>query len=659
MTLNLYAFFHLNLMFSSVEEEQRAHIVERCYWPLLRLARNHRLPLGIEAPACTLEFIQAIDASWISELRELIHHGPCEFIGSGYAQLIGPLVPAAVNRANLRIGMRSYQSILGLQPTIALVNEQAYSAGIVPLYREAGYKALIMEWNNPARSHPEWDPEWRYHPQQAIGPDGGSIGLIWNKSIAFQKFQRYAHNELELEDYITYIRGHLSSGPRCFPLYGNDAEIFDFRPGRFMTEAPLQTGEWERLESLVEALGADPAFSLIPPSAVLEQSDSPHAGHPLRLESAEQLIPVKKQNKYNVVRWALTGRDDFAINTRCYGLYQRLSASPHASDTDWKELCFLWSSDFRTHITSRRWNAYQQRLAAFEERWPVDVAADVFPDAPSSKDSPVTPNWNLEGPWLTASTDHIEVRFNCRRGLAVEHFIDRRFSTKPLFGTLHHGRFDDISWGADYYSGHLVFQSPGSHQITDLEHAEPTVRSEDSCLQISASIPTPLGAIKKTWTIDSAHHTLKLSIQLQWPEAGLGCLRIVPLTLFAEAFDTETLQFSASNGGEQQQFLSLGHQAIDHGKSVSFLVSAHQGLGLTDGIVQLGDRTKVILMRFNPAEAALIGQIQHLPVDQSWFTRLFLSAQELDDTAKVHNLGLEVSICFCVICGSRIDNPDS
>ena len=77
--LNLYAFFHLNLMFSSVEEEQRPQIIESCYWPLLHLARRHNLPLGIEAPACTLEFIQAIDASWIAELRDLIHHGPCEF----------------------------------------------------------------------------------------------------------------------------------------------------------------------------------------------------------------------------------------------------------------------------------------------------------------------------------------------------------------------------------------------------------------------------------------------------------------------------------------------------------------------------------------------------------------------------------------------------
>ena len=33
-----FAFFHLNLVFSSIEEERRDEVIARCYWPLLRLA---------------------------------------------------------------------------------------------------------------------------------------------------------------------------------------------------------------------------------------------------------------------------------------------------------------------------------------------------------------------------------------------------------------------------------------------------------------------------------------------------------------------------------------------------------------------------------------------------------------------------------------------
>jgi len=103
---------------------------------------------------------------------------------------------------------------------------------------------------------------------------------------------------------------------------------------------------------------------------------------------------------------------------------------------------------------------------------------------------------------------------------------------------------------------------------------------------------------------------------------------------------------SAANGGEQSESFLLGKQSVDHGKAVSFLVSAHQCLGLTDGVVQLGDANKAIQVRFNPGEAALLGQIQHHPVDGSWFTRLSLSARELDDTAKHKEIRINTTMRF-------------
>lgn len=644
--LKLYTFFHLNLMFSSVEEEQCQLILDRCYWPLLRLARKYSLPFGIEAPACTLEIIQAIDPAWIYELRELINEGPCEFIGSGYAQVIGPLVPPEVNRANLRVGMHVYQEILGQQPTIALVNEQAFSAGLVPFYREAGYAALIMEWNNPSRFQSSWDNEWRYHPQQALGVDGTSIPLIWNESIAFQKFQRYAHSELDLPDLLTYIRSHNTTHERFFPLYGSDAEIFDFRPGRYKAEAPLQDSEWGRIQVLFESIAADPLFSLITPSALLQNLDVSYSGNLLSLESAAQPIPVKKQDKYNILRWALTGRDDLGINSRCHRLHQSLLSSSNSTDADWKELCFLWSSDFRTHITSSRWEKYLDRLSSFEHRWPVIATSSNSRTLVCRENSLSPPRWSRCDRWLTVFTDYLEVRFNLRRGLAVDYFINRRFLEVPLFGTLHHGRFDDISWGADFYSGHLVFQSPGRHQITDLVPVDPSICCKGSCLEIFATIPTSLGPIFKTWTINADNHTLSLRTQINWPEACLGRLRLIPLTLFSESFNHSSLQVSAANGGDQQTNFQLYNQSVDHSKAVSFLVSACQGLSLTDGVVHLGDASYSIKVSFDPADAALIGQLQHQKVDSSWFTRLYLSARELDDTAKHVGFDLDVQLTF-------------
>lgn len=63
--LQLYSIFHLNITYSSIEEEQRPEVIRRCYWPLLRLAEKYNLPFGIEATGYTLETIAAIDLDWI------------------------------------------------------------------------------------------------------------------------------------------------------------------------------------------------------------------------------------------------------------------------------------------------------------------------------------------------------------------------------------------------------------------------------------------------------------------------------------------------------------------------------------------------------------------------------------------------------------------
>ena len=133
--LNLFALFHLNLAFSSIEEEQRATVVRDCYRPLLALAKQH--PIGIEATAYTLEAIRKADPAWLEDLAALIRDGKVEFIGSGYAQAIGPLLPADVVAANLRLGNQAYREMLGVTPKLALVNEQAYAGGLVAQYLDA------------------------------------------------------------------------------------------------------------------------------------------------------------------------------------------------------------------------------------------------------------------------------------------------------------------------------------------------------------------------------------------------------------------------------------------------------------------------------------------------------------------------------------------
>ena len=647
--LKRFSIFHLNLAYSSIEEAQRPDVVRRCYWPLLRLAERTGAPIGIEATGFTLETAAAIDPAWLDALRVLVAGGQCEFVGSGYAQIIGPLVPAAVNAANLRIGHQVYERLLGFRPPLAFVNEQAYAAGLIQHYLDAGYQALVMEWDNPARAHPEWDPEWRYFPQIASGQHGETIPLIWNKAIAFQQFQRYAHDESSLDEYLAYLVGHISASPRALAMYGNDIEVFDFRPGRYHTEATVaESGEWLRIEQMYATLVGDSRFRLIRPSEVLGLCDEPQSGHRLHLESAEDPTPVKKQRKYNITRWAVTGRDDIGINTACWRRYQSLASNAGPTDAQWRELCELWSSDYRTHITDARWNAYQKRL--------TDVARGHQPDDPGGSTQPARhlqairaddPAVTRDGPLLTLKTDDVTLVLNCRRGLSMHALAFGALGGDPLCGTLKHGFYDDIHWGADFYTGMTVMEVPGRPKFADLNRVDPTVgRDERGDLIVEGAVPTDLGPIVKTIRVSRA--AVELTVRLEWPEVPVGSLRLGNITLHPHAFDRATLFYRCHNGGVRPETFPLDGRVVGHGDNVSFLVSASHAIGITDGVVELGDRLRTLRIEVDKTAAALVGMVTYQAVRNSYFCRLSFSAAEADETRRATVLDTPL-VCRFVI----------
>ena len=619
--LALFALFHLNLAFSSIEEEQRGDVIARCYWPLLDLAERHG-PIGIEATGFTLEEIASRDPKWIARLKALIESGRVELIGSGYGQIIGPLVPWRVTEANLRIGNDVYRRLLGVVPTLALVNEQAYASGLVGLYLDAGYAALLMDWDNPGSQHPQWPVETRYRPQRALGADGRSIGLLWTNTVAFQKLQRFAHGDIALEDYLAYVRTQRGIGDRVLCAYASDAEIFDFRPGRYKTEEAMDGGEWQRLADAFAALKAEEGFSLLAPRRALSLNSVKM--QPLRLETAACPIPVKKQRKYNLSRWAVTGRDDLAINAACQRIHDGIVAAG-AGEEAWKELCTLWFSDFRTHITEKRWAAYCARLADGEKRWSAPPVPAV------SKEKGAT---HKGGRFIDIKTPVLAARLDRRRGLALDsvRFAGR---AQAVIGGLPHGHFDDIALQADWYTGNCVFEAPGEHKVTDLEWCEPDVTHHaDGRVSVSAKIATPKGPIEKHLVFHASVPRIDFDLSFAWEDWGRGSLRLGHVTFLPAAFDWSKVTLTTHNGGKDCENFALAGTTVDHGAPVSFLVSASQGLGMTEGWVELGDDRARVRVSVDRGVAPLLGLLTHRRAGGSTFCQLSLSALELDDTRK-------------------------
>jgi hypothetical protein len=628
----LVCLFHLNLAFSSLEEAAHADVVRCCYHPMLDLVEQAGFPIAIEATGWTLRRIAALDRRWIARARGLLTGGQLELVGSAHAQCAAPLLPAEVNEWNLRLGREVYEELLGIAPRIALVCEQVFSPGLVPLYLQAGYEAIVVDWDNAHRAHPNWPREYRRHPQRAVG-GGASIPVLWSESIAFQKFQRFAHGELPLQRYVDFVREAAGAVGGALVLYANDAEVFDHRPGRFAAEPELEEGEWAHIATGLRALREGGVGVPALPSELLELLDEPRAGHELRLEAAAQPIPVKKQDKYNVTRWAVTGRDDIGINTRCWRLYDRLRVEGVTDPDAWRELCELWASDYRTHITKSRWRALLARLEDMERRW---SATPPVAGQPLLQDVEPAPGAVLrDGNFLVLRAGQLTLRLNVRRGLAIESLTDARVCECPLLGTLEHGYFPTIELGADFYTGHLVQEAPVCQKITDLERVEPRIGlDERGRVCALAEVATELGTVEKAVRLDGATGATELEWTLHWSELPLGSLRLGHVTLFPEAFDARTLWFATHNGGATLEAHGVQGSAFDHGGAVSSLVSCRQGLGLTEGVVLLGDAVRTIRVEVDQACARLLGLVSWVPADERWFLRLSFTLTESDDTRR-------------------------
>jgi hypothetical protein len=525
--------------------------------------------------------------------------------------------------ANLRLGNDAYQRLLGVRPSMALVNEQAYSGGLVGQYLDAGYQALLVDWDNVANFHPDWDPGLRYAPQRAAGSDGRDIAILWTNTVAFQKLQRLAHEDISLEEYLGFVATQRSVSKRVFCLYASDAEIFGFRPGRYRTEETNQGGtEWTRINAAFAGVGQMDGVRMMPPSEVLNGNDA-DGGPALRLETAAYPVPVKKQRKYNITRWAVSGRDDIAVNAACQRIYVALKEK-NASDDDWRELCRLWASDFRTHITQARWERYCRDLAAMEARLGTSPAAALPPacgDAITSR-------------YIDIQTPSLQARLDRRRGLAIQragfapNFV-------PIIGGISHGHFDDIALQADWYTGDCVFEAPGEPKITDLDWAQTHIaHAPDGSVIVHGTIATSLGPVIKVMTFRADAPRIDFDLEFQWENWGRGSLRLGHIILLGEAFDQASLFFITNNGGATAERFTLAGQTFEHGTPVSFLVSASCALGMTEGWLELGDKSRTVRIEVDRQIAPLVGVLTHRRAADKLFCQLMLSALELDDTSK-------------------------
>ncbi len=638
---NIYAVFHLNLAFSCIERSQYPVVIERCYWPLLKIIEQQNIPLGIELTGYTLDSIAETDPLWIESLAKLVAGEKCEIVASGDSQIIGPLVPWKVNQYNLRLGQLAYRKHFGVEPKIAYVNEQAVSSGLLDCYIDQNFDAVIIEWDNAYSHNRGWDGALRQRPQALKSAQGRQIKVIWNQAIAFQKLQRYAHNEISLADYQSYLHRATNDNCQAFPIYGNDAEVFNFRPGRYLAETEVQFCEWNRIIDLFTSLQNSGDYKWIKPGSVLSTWRVAPA---LSIQNAAHPVTVKKQRKYNVTRWGLSGRNDLWLNSQCHKKYEKLLRDATSRDEDWRTLCRYWASDYRTHITERRYSELLKIVGGQSvEKKKVNRRAQ----APCPGPRPARPfkiDRDSERRCLSVTTSEIAVTLDARRGLAIDSLAFGAHNFEPVVGTLPHGHFDDINFGADFYSNHLVVERFRERdRITDLNAIEYEVTESGDNLEIRCSLDTSLGTIIKWYKI--AGDEIECGFEFSDSERPDASLRLGYVTLL----DCRArCWYATHNGGSAIEFYSAMDD-FDHGSPVSSIVSANAATGATEGKLFLGSGDEGVQLDWIPGSCAAMPMLLSKKTNSYYFNRLWFSLVESDETliagGTMMNFSYRISPC--------------
>lgn len=635
--------FHLNLAFSSIEYDQHLEVINKCYLPLLETFSQQQVKFAIELSGWTLNRILEIAPELIEFLRDLIENEKVEIVGSGYSQIIGPLVPYEVNIKNHQIGLTEYKKILGITPKTVLVNEMVFSNDMAEIYQEIGYENMIMDGDNLSLSIGLKKSDF-FQKKYGVGNKKEKlIKLLPTDSIIFQKFQRVAHSEITINEYMEYLSKILSNNKNIvFPLYCNDAEVFNFRPGRFDEEAQIEFDEWEIIKNILELIKNLDNHQIEFPRDICNSWKDDEL-ELFYINSLSYPIPVKKQKKYNLARWSVTGRDDAHLNSSCYGIYNELIKTSNKNDDDWRNLLFLWSSDHRTHLTSSKWKNIKKLIQ--KNKSDNHIAEARVNDSDKDLSRYIT----NEKQYVNISTENLFIRLNKNKGMAIMDLGPIiNGNNNCLVGTNEHGTFDNIELGADFFSGAMVIQNMDTSQLfSDLQKVDPTIKLIDKKIEISIKLKIKNEEVIKKIEILLDKPLINISYDLSQLAQSKETIRLSAATIKTKDLKNVDFSVGSKTGGKKIHEYNLDRE-FDHGSAVSHRISSTSGLPSTDGRLIFNVNNLRFSISWDPAFCYFYPLFSNNIDSNGQLIRLHLSHREQDDTLKFEGKykKLEYSIDF-------------
>ena len=286
------------------------------------------------------------------------------------------------------------------------------------------------------------------------------------------------------------------------------------------------------------------------------------------------------------------------MNTECFKLFRRCQDTVDFSDlspnSPLVQLCYFWSSDFRTHITQKRWEKLCDELSEFKDRifdGPSDTTAtENRPLAATNGRQKI--NYENTNDRIKFETPHLSCTLNLRKGAAIEKlsFVN---SSSPSIVSYPHGYFSDIDFSADFCSGGVVIEDFNSRlRFADYASVKPEVDVAGDQLRIRVSSSVGQMQIEKEFSISASDKMLTIRFRIHNPGDSVATVRIGN---FLIPQHEGPVSVAANTGGKGcDTFLVEG--AFDHTDTVNRFISSASGFCCPDGYLAYNSKDSSVIL---------------------------------------------------------------
>lgn len=290
--LRHYSFFDIGKDHFYEDAEANRSIMEKvarkCYLPmnelLLKLIRreNGRFKVAFSISGVALEQFAQYKPEVIDSFRRLVNTGCVELLSETYAHSLASLYDLEEFAEQVKLHDRMIGDCFGVTPEVFRNTELIYRNDIAAVVEKMGYKAMLTEGADHILG---WrSPNFMYQPSNCTRLRLLLKNYRLSDDIAFRFSNRdWKEWPLTVEKFVRWIHAVNGSG-ELINLF-MDYETFGEHQW-------AETGIFDFMESLPEALLANPDFDFVTPS-----------------EAAARFQPIAKIDVPDAISWADAERD--------------------------------------------------------------------------------------------------------------------------------------------------------------------------------------------------------------------------------------------------------------------------------------------------------------------------------------------------------------